>query len=139
LEVLVIFFVVKPARKLGEKIALVLSALLGPGFVLLSVRATDPTQVYLLCALEGTYYGINVGLAVTFIQAYAPHRPGVATAYYTNALFAGVLAGNMVTGTVASITSFGNTIQLSVLLTLASAVILMMIRAPKPQPSLQAS
>ncbi len=139
LEVLVIFFVVKPARKLGEKNALLLSALLGTLFCLLIVRATDPMHVYFLCALEGAYYGINVGLAVTFIQAYAPHRPGIATAYYTNALFAGVLAGNMTTGTIASITTFGNTIQLSAVFTLIAAIMLIVIRSPKQQTSLQTS
>ncbi|MES0870531.1 MFS transporter [Pseudovibrio sp. SCP19] len=138
-EVIAIFFVVKPAQKIGQRNAMLFSAMLGTLFFLLIVRATDPTQVYLLCALEGLYYGINVGLGLTFIQSYAPHRPGIATAYYTNALFAGGLIGNMTTGTVASITSFGNTIQFSALLTLLSAGILLMIRAPKPETSLQTS
>lgn len=138
-EVLVIFVVVKPAQKLGQKNAMLFSALLGTLFFLLIVRVTEPSQIYLLCALEGLYYGINVGLGLTFIQAYAPHRPGIATASYTNAIFAGALVGNMMTGTVASITTFGNTIQFSALLTLLSAAILLVVRAPKPETSLQIS
>ncbi|KZK83714.1 Sugar efflux transporter B [Pseudovibrio sp. W64] len=138
-EVLVIFVVVKPAQKLGQKNAMLFSALLGTLFFLLIVRVTEPSQIYLLCALEGLYYGINVGLGLTFIQAYAPHRPGIATASYTNAIFAGALVGNMMTGTVASITTFGNTIQFSALLTLLSAAILLVVRAPKPETSLQTS
>lgn len=136
-EVIAIFFVVKPAQKLGHKNAMLLSALLGTLFFLFIVRVTDPAQIYLLCALEGLYYGINVGIGLTFIQSYALHRPGIATAYYTNALFAGSLVGNMMTGTVASITTFGNTIQFSALLTLLSFAILLIVRAPKPEASLQ--
>ncbi len=136
-EVIAIFFVVKPAQKLGHKNAMLLSALLGTLFFLLIVRVTDPSQVYLLCALEGLYYGINVGIGLTFVQSYALHRPGIATAYYTNALFAGSLVGSMMTGTVASITTFENTLQFSAVLTLLSFAILLTVRAPKPETSLQ--
>ncbi|GHB31736.1 hypothetical protein GCM10007094_20560 [Pseudovibrio japonicus] len=136
-EVIAIFLVVKPAQKLGHKNAMLFSALLGTLFFLLIVRVTDPSQVYLLCALEGFYYGINVGIGLTFVQSYALHRPGIATAYYTNALFAGSLVGSMMTGTVASVTTFGNTLQISALLTLLSFTILLIVRKPKPEASLQ--
>ncbi len=127
----------KACAKTGAQECNAAFSLLGTLFFLFIVRVTDPAQIYLLCALEGLYYGINVGIGLTFIQSYALHRPGIATAYYTNALFAGSLVGNMMTGTVASITTFGNTIQFSALLTLLSFAILLIVRAPKPEASLQ--
>ncbi|SDR36267.1 MFS transporter [Pseudovibrio sp. Tun.PSC04-5.I4] len=138
-EVFAIYLVVKPAQKFGDRNLMMLSALLGTLFFFMIVRVTDPTQVYLLCALEGLYYGINVGIGLTYIQSYAPHRPGIATAYYVNAIFAGGLVGNMITGTVASVTTFQNTIQLSAVTTMLAAAILLFIRPPNPQVALHPS
>ncbi|SDR36274.1 MFS transporter [Pseudovibrio sp. Tun.PSC04-5.I4] len=132
-EVVVIYFAVKPTARLGERNMMVLSSLGALLFFATITSATSVGQVLMLCMIEGMYYGICASIGITFIQNYALHKPGVATSYFVNAVFVGGFAGNVLTGIIASYTSFQNTISTSVVLALLAASVLLVIKPPASQ------
>ncbi|WP_208979466.1 MFS transporter [Pseudovibrio axinellae] len=132
-EVLIIYFAAKPTARLGERNMMVLSSLGALLFFATITSATSVGQVLLLCIIEGMYYGICASIGITFIQNYALHKPGVATSYFINAVFTGGLAGNILTGVIASYTSFQNTILSSLILALLATSVLLIIKPPASQ------
>lgn len=108
-EVVVIYFCASLIRKVGERRGMQIAAVLGVVFFAAIYNATSLTDVLVLAALDGLYYGIFAGISMTFVQNFAPEQPGVATSYYMSSLFVGGLVGNLMTGFVASAFDFQTT------------------------------
>lgn len=72
----------------------------------------------LTAALEGLYYGMFAGVAVTFVQSFAQGRIGRATSMYMNGLFLGGTLGSVSMGFIATWHSY----QVAVLFASACAV-----------------
>lgn len=138
-EVVIIYFAIKPTERIGERNMMLLSGLGALLFFATITSATSINQVLMLCIIEGMYYGICASVGITFIQNYARHKPGIATSYFVNAIFVGGLAGNILTGIVASYTSFQNTILSSVVLAALATLILLVIKPPQSEHLAQTS
>lgn len=138
-EVIIIYFAIKPTQRIGERNMMLLSGLGAMLFFATITSATSVGQVLMLCIIEGMYYGICASVGITFIQNYARHKPGIATSYFVNAIFVGGLAGNVLTGVVASYTTFQNTILSSVGLAALATLILLVIKPPQHQQLAQTS
>ncbi|WP_208982184.1 MFS transporter [Pseudovibrio sp. JE062] len=138
-EVVIIYFAIKPTERIGERNMMLLSGLGALLFFATITSATSINQVLMLCIIEGMYYGICASVGITFIQNYARHKPGIATSYFVNAIFVGGLAGNILTGIVASYTSFQNTILSSVVLAALATLILLVIKPPQSEQIAQTS
>lgn len=138
-EVLIIYVAIKPTEKLGERNMMLLSGLGALLFFAVITSATSVEQVLMLCIIEGMYYGICASVGITFIQNYARHKPGIATSYFVNAIFVGGLAGNILTGIIASYTTFQNTILSSVGLAVLATLILLVIKPPQTHEVAQPS
>ncbi|KZL14648.1 MFS transporter [Pseudovibrio sp. Ad37] len=138
-EVIIIYFAIKPTQRIGERNMMLLSGLGAMLFFATITSATSVGQVLMLCIIEGMYYGICASVGITFIQNYARHKPGIATSYFVNAIFVGGLAGNVLTGLIASYTTFQNTILSSVVLAALATLILLVIKPPQHQQLAQTS
>ncbi len=138
-EVIIIYFAIKPTQRIGERNMMLLSGLGAMLFFATITSANSVEQVLMLCIIEGMYYGICASVGITFIQNYARHKPGIATSYFVNAIFVGGLAGNVLTGLVASYTTFQNTILSSVVLAALATLILLVIKPPQHQQLAQTS
>ncbi|KZK76953.1 Sugar efflux transporter A [Pseudovibrio sp. Ad46] len=138
-EVIIIYFAIKPTQRIGERNMMLLSGLGAMLFFATITSANSVEQVLMLCIIEGMYYGICASVGITFIQNYARHKPGIATSYFVNAIFVGGLAGNVLTGLVASYTTFQNTILSSIVLAALATLILLVIKPPQHQQLAQTS
>lgn len=134
-EVVVIYFCVSLVRRIGERNGMLISAVLAVVFFGLIYQATTLTDVLVLGVLDGVYYGIFAGISMTFVQNFAPEKPGVATSYYVSTLFVGGLVGNLLTGLVASAFDFRTAVLLACGFALVGgAVLLSMRNGPRAQP-----
>ena len=106
LEVFVIFGSVRLAERIGTRQVLMLAACLAALTMVLFAQVSALWQVLAVAALEGTYYGLFAGVAISFVQSFAPDRPGRATAVYMNSLFLGGMIGSVSMGIIASATDF---------------------------------
>lgn len=106
LEVFVIFGSVWLAERIGIRQVLMLAAVLAAISMVLFAEVTQTWHVIAVSMLEGTYYGLFAGVAISFVQSFAPDRPGRATAVYMNSLFLGGLIGSVSMGFIASATDF---------------------------------
>ena len=107
---------------------MILASVLGAIFFGLIYNATSLGDVLVLGALDGLYYGIFAGISMTFVQNFAPDRPGVATSYYVSTLFIGGLVGNLATGFVATWFSFQTTVLVAGGFALVGGLVLLMMR-----------
>lgn len=129
-ETIIILMVVKPTQRYGERFMMLLSSIGALVFFAAITSASSLPQILTLCVIEGMYYGICASVGITFIQNYALHKPGIATSYFVNALFLGGLAGNLLTGALASITTYQNTIFSSLALAFVAFTFLLLIKPP---------
>lgn len=60
----------------------------------------------LIQVFNGLFFGIFIGLAITIVQDVIPDRVGFASAFYSNVMRMGMMAGVSVVGLVAQLSSF---------------------------------
>lgn len=133
LEVFVIFGSVRLAERIGIRQVLMLAACLATASMLLFAQVQSVWQVVLVSALEGIYYGLFAGMAISFVQSFAPHRPGRATAVYMNSLFLGGLIGSVSMGFIASATDYRTVLLVAAASSLAALVILIATLRVQPE------
>jgi SET family sugar efflux transporter-like MFS transporter len=92
--------------RIGRRNALYLST--GCGLIAFAVLHETNSLAHMVVGalLEGLYFGLFAGVAVTFIQGFAKGRVGRATSLYMNSLFLGSLAANTGIGIIASLVDF---------------------------------
>lgn len=78
----------------------------------------------ILQLLNGLFFGIFVGLGLTLVQDALPERSGFASAFYSNAMRTGMMAGNGIAGLTAQLASFRVTLLVP-LFSITCAVLLM--------------
>lgn len=132
LEVFVIFGSVRLAERFGTRRVLMLAACLAAISMMLFAQVTALWQALAISVLEGTYYGLFAGVAISFVQSYAPDRPGRATAVYMNSLFLGGMIGSVSMGFIASATSFQTVLYTAAIS--AATALFVLIATLKVQP-----
>ncbi|TYC72380.1 MFS transporter [Stappia sp. BW2] len=134
LEVFVIFGSVRLAERIGIRQVLMLSACLAAVSMVLFAQVTALWQVLAIAVLEGTYYGLFAGVAISFVQSFAPDRPGRATAVYMNSLFLGGMIGSVSMGFIASAASFQTVLYTAALSATTALVVLVSTLKVQPKP-----
>jgi SET family sugar efflux transporter-like MFS transporter len=105
-EVFVIFVSARLAEKIGVRQVLMVSAALAVTSMVLFSMASSVADVIAISTLEGIYYGLFAGVSITYVQSFAPERPGRATAVYMNSLFLASMIGSVSMGFIASACDF---------------------------------
>ncbi len=67
---------------------------------------TSMSGLILIQVINGLFYGIFVGLGITIIQDMFPKNGGFASAYYTNVMRIGMMAGTSLVGVIAEYIDF---------------------------------
>ncbi len=124
LEVFVIFASVRLAERIGTRQVLMIAACLAATSMILYAHAGHVWQVMTISVLEGTYYGLFAGVAISFVQSFAPDRPGRATAVYMNSLFLGGMIGGISMGFIASATDFRTVLFVAALSSMTAFAVL---------------
>jgi SET family sugar efflux transporter-like MFS transporter len=133
-EVFVIFGSVRLAERIGTRQVLMLAACLAAISMVLFAQVTALWQALAIAILEGTYYGLFAGVAISFVQSYAVDRPGRATAVYMNSLFLGGMIGSVSMGVIASATSFQTVLYTAAFSAAAALFVLVATFKMQPKP-----
>ncbi len=94
------------ADRFGVRRVLVGAALIALVTMLLYANVSSIGELIAVSALDGFYYGLFAGVAITYCQSFAPDRPGRATAVYSNSYAVASMIGSVAMGFIASATSF---------------------------------
>lgn len=105
-EVIAIFSAARLANRFGPRAILAAAAILAILTFTAFAQVQTVTQVVILGAIEGYYYGLFAGVAISFVQSYAPDKPGRATALFMNSLYLGGFVGSVSMGVIADAFSF---------------------------------
>jgi len=124
-EVFAIFGAARLSRTFGVRPVLVLSTVLGVASMILFTHVQTLPQLLAVAGLEGLYYGLMAGLGITYVQTFAPDRPGRATAVYMNSLFLGGMIGSVAMGFIASAFDFRSVLFVAAACGLMAAVLLL--------------
>jgi len=131
-EVIVIFIAARMAEKIGARSVLILAASLAAVSMVLFAQVTTVWQALAVSILEGTYYGLFAGVSITFVQSFAPNRPGRATATYMNSLFFGGMIGSVSMGFIASATDYRTVLFVAAGSSLAALMVLLLTLKVRP-------
>lgn len=121
LEIFAIFASARLAARFGVRSVIYAAAIAGTVTMVMFTQVSSVAGVVAYAALEGLYYGLFAGVAITFVQSFAPEKPGRATAVYMNSLFLGGMIGSVSMGFIATAFDF-RTVLLFSAASLASAV-----------------
>jgi len=124
-EVFVIFGSVRLAERIGIRQVLVLASVLAATSMLLFTQVTELWHVIAVSVMEGVYYGLFAGVSISFVQSFAPDRPGRATAIYMNSLFLGGMIGSVSMGIIASATDFKTVLYVAACSSVVALIVLM--------------
>lgn len=133
-EIFVIFGSVRLAEAIGLRKVLLISASLAGVSMFLFAEVTAVWQVVAVSVLEGTYYGLFAGVSISFVQSFAPDRPGRATAVYMNSLFLGGMIGSVSMGVIASVTDFKTVLYVAAFSSFAALAVLVATQKVRPVP-----
>ncbi|WP_415714859.1 MFS transporter [Roseibium sp.] len=134
-EVFVIFGSVRLAEWIGTRQVLLLAACLAASSMILFTQVTELWHVIAVSVLEGTYYGLFAGISITFVQSFAPDRPGRATAIYMNSLFLGGMIGSVSMGFIASALDFKAVLYVAAASSVAAFTVLLATMKVQPDPA----
>lgn len=124
LEIFAIFASARLAQRFGVRGVIYAAAIAGTVTMVLFTQVSSVVGVVSYAALEGLYYGLFAGVAITFVQSFAPEKPGRATAIYMNSLFMGGMIGSVSMGFIATAFDF-RTVLLFSAASLASAIVVL--------------
>ncbi|NBN65610.1 MFS transporter [Microvirga tunisiensis] len=130
-EVIAIFSAARLAERFGPRAVLAGAAILAILTFAAFAQVSSVLQVVILGAIEGYYYGLFAGVAISFVQSYAPDKPGRATALFMNSLYLGGFIGNVSMGFIADAFSFQAVIYVAAASGVPVLLALAVLRPPR--------
>ncbi|KZM40434.1 MFS transporter [Marinomonas sp. SBI22] len=100
-EIPIMLMSAKWAKAIGTTKVLLLSFIAAMVFYILSTLIESMLSFILIQIINGVFYGIFVGVGISLLQDKAPNCIGKATAYYSNMMALGSMAGASLMGIVA--------------------------------------
>ncbi|UTV28946.1 sugar efflux transporter [Photobacterium atrarenae] len=100
-EIPVMLLSARWASRYGKRPVILCSFLLAAVFYIGLQVAETPLAFVILQVFNGLFFGIFVGLGISLLQDEAPEHVGKASAFYTNAMAVGTMAGTSLMGVVA--------------------------------------
>jgi len=113
------------AERTGKEPLIMAGFLFAVVYYSLLQLATSMTELIVLQVFNGLFFGIFVGLGISVIQDALPERSGFASAFHSNAMRTGMMAGNGIAGLMAQLAGFKMTLLVP-LLSICCAALLML-------------
>ncbi len=108
------------AARYGARPVLTVTSLVGVLALLVLSTVSNLTQMGIGAAIEGLYYGLFAGTAISFVQSFAAGRMARATALYVNTLSLSFLMAGPAVGLIGQFFEFRAALQLAVLFAILS-------------------
>jgi len=115
------------AEKTGKEPLIMVGFLFAVVYYSLLQLATNMTELIVLQLFNGLFFGIFVGLGISVIQDALPERSGFASAFHSNAMRTGMMAGNGIAGLMAQLAGFKMTLLVPLLSVCCAAVLMLCI------------
>ncbi len=112
------------AEKTGKEPLIMVWFVFAAVYYSLLQLVSNMTELIVLQLLNGLFFGIFVGLGISLIQDAMPERSGFASAFHSNAMRTGMMAGNGTAGVMAQLAGFRITLLVP-LLSVSCAALLM--------------
>lgn len=113
------------AEKTGKEPLILVGFLFAALYYSLLQLAGSMIELIVLQLLNGLFFGIFVGLGISVIQDALPQRSGFASAFHSNAMRTGMMAGNGIAGLMAQLAGFRITLLVP-LFSVSCAALLML-------------
>lgn len=113
------------AEKTGKEPLILVGFLFAALYYSLLQLAGSMIELIVLQLLNGLFFGIFVGLGISVIQDALPERSGFASAFHSNAMRTGMMAGNGIAGLMAQLAGFRITLLVP-LFSVSCAALLML-------------
>ncbi|MDU7841044.1 MAG: sugar efflux transporter [Pantoea sp.] len=115
------------AERTGKEPLIMAGFLFAVVYYSLLQLATSMTELIVLQVFNGLFFGIFVGLGISVIQDALPERSGFASAFHSNAMRTGMLAGNGIAGLMAQLAGFKMTLLVPLLSVCCAALLMLCI------------
>ncbi|MDN3721235.1 MFS transporter [Roseibium salinum] len=123
-EVVTIYSAARIALRTGVRTVLIAAACTAFTTMMLFTQVTSIAGVVAVAMLEGTYYGLFAGVAITYVQSFAPDKPGRATAVFMNSLFLGGMLGSISMGLIADSFDYRTVVFVASLISVCAGLLL---------------
>ncbi|POU01991.1 MFS transporter [Escherichia sp. ESNIH1] len=115
------------AEKTGKEPLIMVAFIFAAIYYSLLQLASNMTELIVLQLLNGLFFGIFVGLGISLIQDALPERSGFASAFHSNAMRTGMMAGNGIAGVMAQLAGFRITLLVPLLSVCCAALLMFCI------------
>ena len=115
------------AEKTGKEPLIMVGFLFAAVYYSLLQLATNMTELIVLQLFNGLFFGIFVGLGISVIQDALPERSGFASAFHSNAMRTGMMAGNGIAGLMAQLAGFKMTLLFPLISVCCAALLMLCI------------
>ncbi len=115
------------AERTGKEPLIMVGFLFAVVYYSLLQLATSMTELIVLQLFNGLFFGIFVGLGISVIQDALPERSGFASAFHSNAMRTGMMAGNGIAGLMAQLAGFKMTLLVPLLSVCCAAFLMLCI------------
>lgn len=115
------------AEKTGKEPLIMVGFLFAAVYYSLLQLTTNMTELIVLQLFNGLFFGIFVGLGISVIQDALPERSGFASAFHSNAMRTGMMAGNGIAGLMAQLAGFKMTLLVPLLSVCCAALLMLCI------------
>lgn len=125
------------AGRTGKEPLIMIGFLFAAVYYSLLQLATNMTELIVLQLFNGLFFGIFVGLGISIIQDALPERSGFASAFHSNAMRTGMMAGNGIAGLMAQLASFKMTLLVPLLSVCCAALLMLFVNRSHSTKSVQ--
>ena len=115
------------AEKTGKEPLMMVGFFFAAVYYSLLQLADSMTELIILQLFNGLFFGIFVGLGISLIQEALPERSGFASAFHSNAMRTGMMAGNGIAGLMAQLAGFKMTLLVPLLSVCCAALLMLCI------------
>ena len=115
------------AEKTGKEPLIMVGFLFAAVYYSLLQLATNMTELIVLQLFNGLFFGVFVGLGISVIQDALPERSGFASAFHSNAMRTGMMAGNGIAGLMAQLAGFKMTLLVPLISVCCAALLMLCI------------
>ncbi|MGY5955933.1 sugar efflux transporter [Kosakonia sp. BK9b] len=125
------------AEKTGKELLIMFGFLFAAVYYSLLQLATNMSELIVLQLFNGLFFGIFVGLGISVIQDALPERSGFASAFHSNAMRTGMMAGNGIAGLMAQLASYKIALFVPLLSVCCAALLMFSINRSHSTKSVQ--
>lgn len=127
MEIPVMLAAARLAERTGKEPLIIVGFLFAAVYYSLLQVTTNMTELIFLQIVNGLFFGIFIGLGLSIIQEALPERSGFTSAFHSNAMRTGMMAGNGICGIVAQLAGFKITLLIPLVSVCCAALLMTFI------------